>query len=662
MTGSVPESAYGPWRSRVYFGPTPSRSEAGITMSAIEQIRQDDWPALWRVGRTIIWQQSALEPGFGKVERVAQAMADHSDPLSGWVLAFLGAFDVTMWPVRVSRSDGSVNVESNAPYHEGVSRVVDLCGALLGACAKSLARGRVEIDSVEFAHLFRLAGTLFPAPSLMTMHRELRELGVTFEWLGGDLTRVGQGSRQCIFNGQTDRAGRLTLADVRADRDCVRIPIYTVTGSTGKTSTVRLLGQLLGEGQGLGLAASDGAWSCGRQIASGDCIGGAAAVAMLKRQDVDVALFEQGRGGLIRQGVPYARSDIAVLLNIQPVHLGLDGVVSVADMADVKALGLRPASIVVLNREDAQCRRLGEMRDPGVCAWFSTRASSSELCELSTRCRGSAGARRDVSGVPVALELWRDGHCAEVLSLDGVAPYHGTLLEKTLEELLAAVTAAWLGPVRRHGLQTLLPSLSLNSRNHVFRTSVHRRGNTVFILDKAAEGQTLELLGDAIQEICRREGIEHRLGVLTRPASDFPERHREGCISCYRYLDEFLIFDRPDTYGLPTALPQYVPGSIPILLRDEFLALNGRSGIDKPVVIVDEWETAARMIDAWTAQATRKCLVLINQPSTSVADLNRRIVAFVEGFEAGTPVALPRIQADFKQSNLAVKPDGLLPF
>src|SRR5690606_28704798 len=157
--------------------------------------------------------------------------------------------------------------------------------------------------------------------------------------------------------------------------------------------------------------------------------------------DVEAALFEQGRGGIISHGVPYTRSDVAVLVNVQDVHLGLDGVETLEDMARVKAVGVRPARVAVLNRDDARCRRIGERRKADSCVWFSLTASADRLRDVSARALGAAGVERGEGGEPLALIVWRAGRIESRLSLDGVAPYHGLLGEKTVEELLAAVAA-----------------------------------------------------------------------------------------------------------------------------------------------------------------------------------------------------------------------------
>jgi hypothetical protein len=97
----------------------------------------------------------------------------------------------------------------------------------------------------------------------------------------------------------------------------------------------------------------------------------------------------------------------------------------------------------------------------------------------------------------------------------------------------------------------------------------------------------------------------------------------------HRFMDEFLCFDRPDSYSHSAALPIYSPGSIPRLLRDEVLRLNAERGTDKPVAVVPEWSAAEAFLRKRLAGLDGTTLVLINQPATSAPELNRRIARFV---------------------------------
>jgi hypothetical protein len=240
------------------------------------------------------------------------------------------------------------------------------------------------------------------------------------------------------------------------------------------------------------------------------------------------------------------------------------------------------------------------------------------------------GVERDAAGAPQAMTVWQAGQALERWPLEGVAPYQGLLGDKTLEELLAAVAAAYFGPLTLTGTPwpDRLRRLQLDGANHVFRTSVHRQGNAVFVLDKAGELASLHILAEAVEELALREGCDHRILVLCRSAGEVPERHVESIRLLYEMTHEAVCFDRPDSYTSKSALPMYTPGSIPVLLRDEWTRVNAATGLQKPVTIVDDWEHAEAHLRQRLQELPGRTLVLINQPSTASAGLNHKILAF----------------------------------
>jgi cyanophycin synthetase len=486
----------------------------------------------------------------------------------------------------------------------------------------------VEAKARAWEQALALLGKHLPDPQLMLLHAALTRAAFPWEWHGGDSTSVGQGSRKTLLQGAP---ADFALEIQRLAELDVRVPIYTITGSFGKTTTARLLAQMLEtSGLRLGIQLSDGAWAAGEQIFKGDCINARAAMAVLRRPEVDVAVLEFGRGGLIDHGFPFDRVDVAVLLNLGEFHLGTGGVDTLEQMAEVKALTLKPARVAVLNHNDAQCRRIGGRPDDGACVWFSTLAAADELRQLSSVSKGALGVLRDADGSPLALEIWRGGVREKGLKLDGVAPHQGMLGEKTLEELLAAVAAAWFGPVRLDDFEALLPRLRLDNANHRFRTSSHSKGNLLFVLDKAAERASLAMLQESLEGICERDGVTRRIAVIARSPAELPAINLESCIALHPLFDEFICFDRPDSYSGEKALPIYEPGSISLMLSSELERLNRLSGEEKPIRASGSWDEAEAYLRERLTSLDAMTMVLINQPTTGAAALNARIISFVD--------------------------------
>lgn len=605
---------------RNYCGSTPDFPGARVSIECRAAYPAAQRERLLAASRQLAERLAGAHPGLAQLAWIRPEAGE--EPLAAWVSALLSACGLPDYPraVVAGPEDGTLRIDYGIPYPDAVRLATDVALQLLRLAADAMAGGGVRVKLAPLQEALQALRRTLPSPELMAWHARLGEGGALWQWLGGDRTRIGMGARQRICAG-------VEAPDTAAARE---IPIYTVTGSVGKTTTVRLLGQLLASsGRRIGLAASDGAWVGGERRLDGDCIGGVSALALLRDPAVEVAVLEQGRGGLLRQGIPYARSDVAVLLNVREVHLGLDGIDSIEQMADLKALGLACARLAVLNLDDAQCLRLGEARPDDTCVWFSRVAGDAELLERSRRAAGVVGVVRDQAGDPLSLSIWRNGRQVAALSLQGVAPYHGFLGEKTLEELLAAVSAAWFGPLPLAGWDERLAALRLDSENHLFRSSLHRAGNVCFVLDKAAESASLESLGEVLQAIVRRERVDRVIGVITRAAGEHPDRHRESVAWAHGLIDELLCFDRPDTYTTKVALPCYAPGSIPGLLAEEWCRLNAERGEAKPVEVFPDWDAVQAYLQQRLTQRDERCLVLINQPSTNVFELNRRIVDFV---------------------------------
>ncbi len=135
-----------------------------------------------------------------------------------------------------------------------------------------------------------------------------------------------------------------------------RIPIFAITGTNGKTTVTRLIAHILkGSGKTVGFTTTDGTYIQNQQIVSGDNTGPISAQLVLKDPSVQIAVLETARGGIIRSGLGYDFSDVAVVTNIAADHLGLKDVNTLEDLARVKSVVPRSVGedgFAVLNAED----------------------------------------------------------------------------------------------------------------------------------------------------------------------------------------------------------------------------------------------------------------------------------------------------------------------
>ena len=155
----------------------------------------------------------------------------------------------------------------------------------------------------------------------------------------------------------TPRDAGAAIVEALFGHDDGRIPTVAVTGTNGKTTTSLLIAHTARlTGQRTGVTTTEGVYIDGQRIMEGDCTGYRSARALLTSPEVDFAVLETARGGILKRGLAYDKCDVSVVLNISSDHLGLDGVDTVEELAKVKAVVAQRASrAVVLNAEDDYC-------------------------------------------------------------------------------------------------------------------------------------------------------------------------------------------------------------------------------------------------------------------------------------------------------------------
>jgi len=152
--------------------------------------------------------------------------------------------------------------------------------------------------------------------------------------------------------------GEAIIANMFREGDDARIPVVAVTGTNGKTTTVRLIANILDcQGLRIGMTSTDGVYIDGQRIDTGDCAGPKSAKRVLLHPDVDAAVFETARGGVLREGLGFDRCNVAVVTNIGGGdHLGLSHINTVEDLTAVKRVivqNVTPGTgVAVLNAAD----------------------------------------------------------------------------------------------------------------------------------------------------------------------------------------------------------------------------------------------------------------------------------------------------------------------
>ena len=174
-----------------------------------------------------------------------------------------------------------------------------------------------------------------------------------------------------------------------------RIPIVAVTGTNGKSTTVRMIAHVLrGAGASVGMTTTTGIYVNDRLQVAADASGPKSARMVLRNPKVDVAVLETARGGILREGLGFPDCDIGVVLNVSADHLGLKGVETIEDLAAVKSVVVESVAnrgCSVLNGDDEQTLRMARHAG-GRLVWSPCGAATT--CPRSCSATSRRGAWR----------------------------------------------------------------------------------------------------------------------------------------------------------------------------------------------------------------------------------------------------------------------------
>lgn len=178
--------------------------------------------------------------------------------------------------------------------------------------------------------------------------------------------------------------------------DLHTIPVALVTGSNGKTTSVRLLTAIaMAHGWHTANSCTDGIYLDGALIEDGDYSGPGGARALLRNRDAQAAILESARGGLLRRGLGVERADVALVTNVSPDHFGEYGIHDLDGLARVKLVVARAIAAhgtVVLNADNALLRAHAD-QVAAPLAWFSTDDEHPLLRQARLDGRRSCGVR-----------------------------------------------------------------------------------------------------------------------------------------------------------------------------------------------------------------------------------------------------------------------------
>jgi cyanophycin synthetase len=346
------------------------------------------------------------------------------------------------------------------------------------------------------------------------------------------------------------------------------IPVIAVTGTNGKTTTTRLIAHLFrAAGNVVGYTTTDGVYFQEHLLMEGDLTGPFAANIILTHPKVQVAVLETARGGILRAGLGFETCDVAVVTNVSADHLGLRGIDTVEQLADVKAVipsVVKEGGYAVLNADDPLVLAM-RARTKGRVVLFTMAGADSPPVRPHLAAGGMAlMVEPDDDGERVVI---REGS-SERIVVERVADIpltFGGRARFQVENVLAAVAAAYAQglPVERirEGLRTFVPSAAMTpGRLNVVETT---RGR--IILDYA---HNVAAIRSILEFVASLPG-GRRLALISAPGDRRDEDLR--AIGALATVVDRAIFKEHEHYRRGRE-----PGEAARMLAEGFLAAGGR--------------------------------------------------------------------------------------
>ncbi len=331
-----------------------------------------------------------------------------------------------------------------------------------------------------------------------------------------------------------------------------RIPIVAVTGTNGKTTTVRMIAHILKfMGRRVGMTSTDGIVVDGRMIRRGDMSGPKSARMILQNPTVDTAVFEVARGGILREGLGFDRPDVAVVTNVTADHLGLAGIETLRQLSDVKGVlveAVPRSGTAVLNADDPYVARMAQGARGGV-VYFSmeTEKGSPGFDRVDGHCgRGGAAfvLRPSAEGDQIVL---RHGPRTSALLYTHLIPAtFGGKARMNVANALAAAAAAWAAGAHIHDIRQGLRTFTTSFFQAPGRLNLVEVGGIRVVIDYCHNVDGMRALADFVKRMMAdgptKTGRTGRsIGVIGMPGDRRDEDMVEYGALAATAFDEIIV-------------------------------------------------------------------------------------------------------------------------
>jgi cyanophycin synthetase len=305
-------------------------------------------------------------------------------------------------------------------------------------------------------------------------------------------------------------------------RPAAGLDVVAVTGTNGKTTTVRMIAHILKlMGKRVGMTSTDGIVIDGRLMKRGDMSGPRSARMVLQNPTVDTAVFEVARGGILREGLGYDRNDVAVVTNVTGDHLGLGGIDTLGQLAGVKGVlveAVPRSGTAVLNADDHRVYRMGRHSDGRVVLFSMAKAKGEDGYDRvdGHTARGNAAFCLEDTAQGELIVLKHGPRKMPVLYTHLVPATFGGRARMNVANALAAAAAAWSLGAHLHDIRQGLRTFSTSFFQAPGRLNLVEVAGTRVVIDYCHNVDGMRQLADFVNRMMSDTPARPAGGSVTR--------------------------------------------------------------------------------------------------------------------------------------------------
>ncbi|MBC7796212.1 MAG: cyanophycin synthetase, partial [Pyrinomonadaceae bacterium] len=315
--------------------------------------------------------------------------------------------------------------------------------------------------------------------------------------------------------GKPRDVGAAIIENLFPDNAESRIPIISITGTNGKTTVTRMISHILNAtGKTVGTTTTQGIFIGGECITLGDTTGPHSAKVVLSDSSVEIAVLETARGGIVKRGLGYDWSDVSVITNIQPDHIGQDGIKDVNDILHIKSVvaeRVRENGTLILNADDELLARLPDdeqvKKIKRKIVYFSLKPNQVVIKRHISR-GGTAYTIRNHN----LVEINGEGE-TKIIAVDEIPVTLGGFAEFNVANALAAIAACRAQNVDVETIATALSSFEGERDNNGRANLFEVNGGYVFL----DYGHNPEALKSICKMASQLDGERRIVGIIAAP-------------------------------------------------------------------------------------------------------------------------------------------------